>query len=329
LRYIQKKKKFRIQKSLCAFFGIFLLLPFLANHVPLAMRIKGVYYFPVVRDYTDRDFFGNLFSEPEYQSDRFQKHLKGDDWCLWAPICYSPNFVDETLEKVPAPPSWRHWLGTDVEGKDIFVTLLYAFRQDVFIALSIALLAAVLGCMIGCFQGYVGGWIDFMIQRIFEVWGSIPEIIILLFLFEVRSCTVMSFIVWVSCFHMVRYSNVVRMQVLRVRHSGYVTAARVMGLSSWHIFRHHIVPSTATMVYAQIPFQASSALSVLFALTLLRGSITGSPSIGAMIYQGRLYLCAPWIIIPALVFLMFFVLNVSFYARRLQKRFDTTWGYDG
>lgn len=318
-----KKKSVRRAWRVGAYLGIiFLFLPLLCNNVPLLMRFEGEYYFPAFISYTEKDFSGTLLSEPRYSEPEFQKKLTDRDFCLWALVRYSPTYVDESLAVAPSPPEAKHWLGTDCRGQDVLVELLYALRQDIFIAICTICLAAFLGCVLGCVQGYIGGSIDFVVQRILEVWSSVPEIIIMLFLLEVHSCTLWSFIVWIALFHITHFSNVARMQVLRIRHFNYVLAARVMGFGEWHIFRHHVIPSTLGLIYAKMPFQAASALGVLFAITILRGSITKIPSIGDLIYQGRMYLCAPWILISAVVFLMIFVSWLSFCASRLQAAQD-------
>ena len=322
--FLSKRAK-RVCWVCCAFFA---LLPLFCHHAPLVMRFQGEYYFPIFWDYTEQDFGGKLLSEPEYCSQDFQKTLSEEDFCIWAPVRYSPEFVDESLAIAPSAPDASHWLGTDCYGRDVFVTLLYALRQDVFIAVLTVVLSALIGGIVGCLQGYLGGTTDFAIQRVFEVIGSLPEIIIILFLLEVHSCTLWSFILWVGFLHSVYFSNVARVQVLRIRHFNYVLAARVMGLGGWHIFRHHVVPSTVDLVYAKMPFQAASILGVLFAVTILRGTVTGIPSVGALIYQGRMYLCAPWILIPAVIFLMIFVMCLSFCASRLQVTLSPEGGHE-
>lgn len=306
----------------------FTFLPLIFHHAPLIMRFHGQYYFPAFCDYTEQDFSGTLLSEPEYAAAEFQSRLGPDDFCVWAPVRYSPEFIDETLSIAPSAPDMHHWLGTDCTGRDVFVMLLYALRQDVFVAILTVMLAAFLGGVVGCMQGYIGGTTDFALQRFFEVLGSMPEIILMLFLLEVNSCTLWSFVLWVGFLHSVHFSNVARVQVLRIRHFNYVLAARVMGLGGWHIFRHHVVPSTADLVYAKMPFQAASILGVLFAVTILRGTVTGIPSVGALIYQGRMYLCAPWILIPAVIFLMLFVMCLSFCASRLQVTLESGRDYE-
>ncbi|MCY4414265.1 MAG: ABC transporter permease subunit [Alphaproteobacteria bacterium] len=301
------------------------LVPFIANDKPLILKWKNSYYFPILFHYSDDDFGGNFIGPCDYRSDEFHKRLTDNDWAVWAPIPYGVDFVDENLILTPAPPSAQHWLGTDYGGRDIFTLLLYALRSDFFIALSISLLAATIGGIIGCAQGYAGGAVDIVGQRFFEVWASIPDVIIILLLLEANSCSLLSFIMWVGFFHSLRYASVARMHVLRARHYGYVLAARVMGLGSLHIFRKHIVPTVFPFIAAQIPFQAASALSFLSAITFLYGPITTEPSLGSLIHEGRRHLYASWILWPPLVLLIIFIVCIAFVADMQQRTSSEEW----
>ncbi|MCP5995751.1 ABC transporter permease, partial [Klebsiella pneumoniae] len=70
--------------------------------------------------------------------------------------------------------------GTDIAGYDIAARLLYGFRVSVAFALALTAAGTILGVLIGAVQGYFGGKVDLVAQRLIEVWGSMPELYLLI-----------------------------------------------------------------------------------------------------------------------------------------------------
>ena len=113
----------------------------------------------------------------------------------------------------------------------------------------------------------------------------------------------------------------IRVQVLKVRTYGYVMMSRIMGLSGLHIFRHHIVPSLIPIIRAKAPFEFSSTLSLLSAITYFYGSFDSTPSLGNLLHQGRIYFfCAPWILLSSLAFVCVIIVSLSFWVQRVKSR---------
>src|SRR5690606_34705495 len=83
-------------------------------------------------------------------------------------------------EPNPAPPSAENWLGTDDRGRDVFARLLYGFRISVLFGLALTITGVILGMVTGAIQGYFAGRTDLFFQRFMEIWGSMPELYLLI-----------------------------------------------------------------------------------------------------------------------------------------------------
>ena len=94
-------------------------------------------------------------------------------------------------QPAPSPPSRENWLGTDDRGRDILARLIYGFRLSMLFALALTLAGTVLGLLAGAVQGYFGGRTDLVIQRVLEVWGSMPELYLLLIMVHIRERQIM------------------------------------------------------------------------------------------------------------------------------------------
>ena len=117
------------------------------------------------------------------------------------------------------PPSPVNWLGTDDRGRDVFARLLYGFRISIFFGLMLACLGTVLGILIGAMQGFFGGWLDLLGQRGIELWGSLPELYLLIILSATFEPSLPLLIVLLSIFGWMGLSAYVRAEFLRARTS--------------------------------------------------------------------------------------------------------------
>ena len=74
------------------------------------------------------------------------------------------------------------WLGSDQDGHDIVARLIYGFRISILFGLTLAGVSSVIGVFAGAVQGYFGGWLDLTMQRVIEIWSSLPHLYILIIL---------------------------------------------------------------------------------------------------------------------------------------------------
>lgn len=297
-----------------------------ANDRPLVAVHDGRWTFPVFHNPPER-FYGGDFDTPTDWKDPLiaEQFAKPGNWRLHTLVPHSANSVD-AFSRVPnpAPPSSANWLGTDEAGRDMVARLLYGFRTSLLFGLALTAVGVAIGLVMGALQGYFGGKVDLGLQRLIEIWASIPELYLLIIFASIFSPSLLLLLVLLSLFGWIGLSDYVRAEFLRNRGLEFVKAARALGLSSGQIIWRHVLPNSLTPVITFLPFRMSDAILALVALDFLGlGVPPGTPSLGDLVRQGKANLDAWWIIAPTFVALTVTLLLLTFVGEALRDAFDT------
>ena len=301
-------KNKRALYSLILFVGIFILSLFselIANDKPLIIKYNNQFMLPIFNSYSDADFNGDFPTDADYNDMYIINNIKQNGWLIKPIIPYSYNTVDYYLDTAtPSAPDKKHWLGTDEEGRDIVARLLYGIRLSVIFAFLLTLISSVLGIFIGAVQGYFGGKVDLILQRIIEIWDSLPQLFILIIIASIFLPTFWSLLVILLLFSWTGLTGMVRAEFLRMRNFEYVKAAKVLGVGNFRIMFRHILPNALVTSITFIPFIMAESITALSALDFLGlGLPADYPSLGDLVRQGKDNLQAPWIGISIFVVL--------------------------
>ena len=262
----------------------------LSNDKPLIVHYDGGYYFPIFKFYSERQFGGDFDTEADY-TDPYVKRLlrKGSNWVLYPLNHYSFNTINYfTMSPNPAPPSADNLLGTDDRGRDVFARLIYGFRLSVLFAFVLTAIGIVVGVVAGAVQGYFGGRIDLYMQRVLEVWQSMPELYLLIIFASIFQPSVLLLIVLLSLFGWMGLADYVRAEFLRGRNMDYVEAARALGVRRRAIMRRHLLPNSLTPLIVQGTLGIATAILDAAALSFLGlGAQPELPEWGVMLSAER------------------------------------------
>ena len=298
----------------------------LSNDRPLVVRYEGHWYFPLVHAYRDQTFGGNLPIGADYNDPFIRAQLSKDaNFAIYPPNPYYYNTLNvySSAKIFPAPPSRENWLGTDIAGYDIAAQLLYGFRTSVTFALALTISGMLLGTFIGALQGYYAGKVDLFSQRLIELWGSMPELYIMIIFASIFQHSYLLLFVLLSLFGWIGLSDYVRAEFLRNRQLEYVNAARAMGLSNWSIATRHILPNSLTSVITFLPFRMSGGIVALASLDFLGLGVTApAPSLGHLLAQGKENLDAWWISLATFSVLGVTLLLLTFTGEALRNALD-------
>ncbi|MGI8525791.1 MAG: ABC transporter permease subunit, partial [Pseudolabrys sp.] len=216
-----------------------------------------------------------------------------------------------------------NWLGTDDPGRDLVARLIYGFRISVLFGLILTLVSSAVGIAAGAVQGYFGGWTDLLFQRFIEIWGSIPELYLLLI---ISSVLVPGFFVLLGIlllFSWLRLVGLVRAEFLRGRNLEYIQAARALGVSNLVIMFRHLLPNAMVATLTFLPFILSTSVMTLTALDFLGfGLPPGSPSLGEMLSQGKANVQAPWLGLTAFFAVAIMLSLLIFIGEAVRDAFD-------
>ena len=172
-----------------------------------------------------------------------------------------------------APPSAEHLLGTDNEGYDIFVRLMYGGRISLIVSFIAVFLITILGVIMGGISGYFGGWVDNLIMRLCDILICLPGIPILLIISTILDASdidakyriyllmiYLTFISWPGT------ARLVRGQILSLREQEYMVAAEAMGYSTGRKIFKHLVPNVMPQLIVQMSLSLGSM--ILYEATL-------------------------------------------------------------
>jgi microcin C transport system permease protein len=316
--------------SLIIFSSLYLLSlfgEFISNDKPLVIHHNQQWYFPLFKDYPETEFGGNLPIFADYNDPYIRKLLKDNDsFAIYPlnPFYYNTLNYYSDERHYPGPPNSENLLGTDVAGYDITARLIYGFRTSVTFGLGLTIVGTILGVIIGAVQGYFAGKVDLISQRLIEIWGSMPELYLLIIFSSLFEPSLLLLFVLLSLFGWIFLSDYVRAEFLRNRQLEYVKAAKAMGLSHAQIIWRHILPNSLTPVITFLPFRMSAAIMALASLDFLGlGVQAPAPSLGQLLLQGKENLDAWWIAVAAFTVLVSTLLLLTFMGEALRNAIDT------
>ncbi|MGZ3240119.1 MAG: ABC transporter permease subunit, partial [Burkholderiaceae bacterium] len=250
LRFKQNRRGYWSLIIFCVLFGISLMGELISNDKPLVARYNGQLFFPVAVTYSEKTFGGDFDSQADYLDPFIQQQFnKPGNWAIYPLNHYSFDTLNY-FSKYPNPaaPTADNWLGTDDRGRDIFARLLYGFRISILFGLALTLTGVLLGVVTGAVQGYFAGRTDLFFQRFMEIWGSMPELYLLIIFSSIFQPSISLLLVLLSLFGWMGLSDYVRADFLRNRNLEYVQAARALGLSNRKIIWRHVLPNSMTSV---------------------------------------------------------------------------------
>ncbi len=280
-----------------ALFMVTLCAEMIANDKPALVRYDGAFYAPIFFTYAETRFGGEFEFEADYREPYMRDLIEQKGWIVWPPIPYSHHTIDyELTTPSPAPPSARHWLGTDDQARDVLARVIYGFRISILFGLALTLLSSIVGIAAGAVQGYFGGLTDLLMQRFIEIWEGLPVLYLLIIMAAVITPGFYSLLILMLLFSWPGLVAVVRAEFLRARNFEYIRAARALGVSDSRIMFRHILPNAMVATITFMPFIMSGSVTTLTGLDFLGfGLPAGAPSLGELLNQGKNNLQAPWL----------------------------------
>jgi len=226
----------------------------------------------------------------------------------------APHPPDEqNFDLIEARPSAQAFFGTDRFGRDVLSRVIYGARVSLYVAVLSIGLAMVAGGGLGLTAGYAGGAWDNGINRVMDVFFSIPGLLLAVGIAAMRGPGVNSAVVAITIVYTPLFVRVMRAPVLAEREKDYVEAVRALGAPRLVIALKHVLPnviSQAILLEASLSYLGLSAQPP-------------TPSWGNMLNEGRTYLeTAPWISVFPGVAIMIAVLAFNLIGDGLRDLLD-------
>lgn len=194
-------------------------------------------------------------------------------------------------------PGSRFLLGTDTQGRDVLSRVLYGARLSLSVGLISQSVSVTLGVLLGLLAGYYGRWIDALVMRLADITLAFPTLLLLIAVAAAVKPSLPVVFVVIGVVGWAGMARLVRSQVLVLRHSEFVLAARALGARDRRVLLRHLLPNVRTQVIIAATLGIAGAIMAEAALSFVGlGAQPPTPSWGAMVADGRdLLRVAPWI----------------------------------
>ncbi|MDH3591289.1 MAG: ABC transporter permease [Planctomycetota bacterium] len=220
---------------------------------------------------------------------------KEGGWAMSPPVFYHPDNIGEDSnlpgELALKPPDFgarRNFLGTDLNGRDVFARLVYGTRISLTIGIIAVSIYATIGIFLGSLAGFFGGWVDNLIISLLQIMICIPGMFLLLTIvsvFETRSIFMIMIAIGVTSWPGI--TRLIRGEFFRQRAQDYVTAARALGIPQRKIIFGHILKNSMGPVLVAAAFGVASAILSESFLAFIGLGDEKAPSWGQVLKDGR------------------------------------------
>lgn len=216
------------------------------------------------------------------------------------------------LELSLSPPSWAQPLGTDLLGRSVLARLAHAARLSLLVAVLATFSAALPGVLLGLWAAWRGGVAERATVMVADAMLALPALLLVLLFAALAPGALWALYAGLSLGLWVEYFRVARAQARPVLQGPGVEAARLLGLSRWTIWRHHLLPAVWPVVARLLPLSVGQSVLSLSALGFIGvGMPPPTAELGLMMTE---YLPhydeAPWLLPAPIALLMLLVMGL-------------------
>lgn len=211
----------------------------------------------------------------------------------FAPLLAEPNQPDpyqspRDWSNIDVPPGVAgHVLGTDSTGGDVLYGIIWGSRLSLQLSLTVVGFTVIFGTIVGSIAAMRGGKLDNFLMRVVDVFLSIPELIFALAIAAVLGPAFSNIILALAAVFWVKYARIVRGEIIKVKQAEYVASARVVGDSTWNIYRKDVLPNAWTPLVVQATLDMGNVVLIGATLSFIGLAQAGLTEWGALVSSGQ------------------------------------------
>jgi ABC-type dipeptide/oligopeptide/nickel transport system permease subunit len=258
-------------------------------------------------------------------------------FCFWVIVFYivmavlaklgviAPNVRVTDNSIAYQPPSWDHWFGTDIFGRDVMAKAVHGTWTALTVGFVSSAIAIPIGVFFGALSGYFGGKVDDFVVWLYTTIDSIPYILLLIALKFVLGPGLTNAYIAIGATSWVTLCRLIRGEFFKHKNRDYVLAAQAMGASHSRRIFIHILPNVFHIILINFSLQFIQAIKFEVILSYLGlGVEPGTPSWGVMIDDAKLELARGywWQISAATLFMFGLILAFNLFNDALRDALD-------
>ena len=243
---------------------------------------------------------------------------------IFAPLIAPYGSNEQDLSNILAHPSKSHLLGTDEVGRDLLTRIIYGSRISLLVGVVAVTIAGIIGMGLGLVAGYLGGWTNTIIMRCIDGLLALPPLVLMLAIAVVLGGGLINVLIALGIGMMPTYCRLMCGQVITLKESDYITAARVIGANDLRIMFRHLLPNSFPPLFVLITINLGTAIMMEASLSFLGVGITPPTATwGAMVSSGyRFILTNPLISFTPGIAILLVVLSFNMAGDGLRDALD-------
>jgi oligopeptide transport system permease protein len=244
--------------------------------------------------------------------------------CCFGPLLRPYAIDDVAWDAIGAAPDAHHWFGSDQNGRDLFVRVLFGGRISLAVGLIATIVSLVIGVLYGATAGFLGGKIDSAMMRFVDILYSLPFMFFVILLMVILGRNILLIFVAIGAVEWLDMARIVRGQTLSIKRREFIEAAHASGVSSWNIIRRHIVPNTLGPVVVYTTLTVPKVILLESFLSFLGlGVQEPMTSWGVLISDGAANMeIAPWMLVWPALFLAVTLFCLNFIGDGIRDALD-------
>lgn len=237
---------------------------------------------------------------------------------------YNTVVIKNNVSQRLQPPSKAHWFGTDGYGRDIFARIVHGTRISLQIGIITTLMSMVCGIIVGSVAGFYGGKVDSIIMRACDIFMSIPAILMAMAIVAALGQGLFNLMIALTVTTIPTFARIMRSQILTIRESEYVEAARASGSSDAAIIFEHIIPNAIGPLIVQATLGVATAILSAAGLSYVGlGVEPPRPEWGSMLSEARSYMRQyPYLLLFPGVMIVLTALSFNLFGDGLRDAMD-------
>ncbi len=237
------------------------------------------------------------FIVPAFYPYTYEQQIRGSE--NLAPMAYSAT---EQAKMAAGESVFPHFMGTDKLGRDYAIRVMMGSRISLLVGMIAAVIILVIGSLFGSIAAYAGGWVDIILMRVVDIIYTVPDVLLIVLLsfalkapletlatlpgfgwVGVAGTNLISIFIVFALLYWGGMARMVRSQILTLKESEYVTAARALGAGSGRIIKKHLLTNCLGTLIVTTTLQIPSSIFTESFLSFLGlGVAVPMPSLGSL-----------------------------------------------